>query len=199
MNVNVFPQVRIFQHGRDDLPHWLSFDEEKNRLVGLPFLQDKGQIKIVLKTGYKGLKKKHKFEIDVREAKDKFHCHLGNPAFVAAAILSVDLSKSSGLKRLELLKKFSEYIDVAFHDFVIEEKNWKNTPDVAIETSGPGDYMKTKSPDIVVKWKVDCKRGIAGMYVVLKSVKLYVLQLLVEHVKIERCIASKRNRCCAKD
>ena len=149
----------------------MSYSEEKNRLVGLPTRRDKGPIKIVLKTGYKGLKKKYKFEIDVRDAADKFHCHLGNPAFVAAALLSTDLTKFSGLNRLKLLGKFSDYIDVGFHDFVVEEKTFRNTPDVTIETSGPGDYINANNPDIIIKWKVDCKRGMAGTYFVIKPFK----------------------------
>ena len=143
-------------------------------MVGLPTSQDKGPIKIVLKTGHKGRKKKYKFEIDVREATDKFHCHLGNPAFVAAALLSTDLTKFSGLNRLKLLEKFSDYIDVAFHDFVVEEKSSRNTPDVAIETSGPGDYVKTKNPDVIIKWKVDCKRGLAGTYFLIERIKCII-------------------------
>ena len=161
-------QVKIFQHGKDNLPHWLSYSEEKNRLVGLPFLEDKGPIKIVLKTGLKGRKKKYKFEIDVRESTDKFHCHLGNPAFVVAAILSVNLKEFTGLTRLKLLEKFSEFIEVAYNDFVVEEKGHRTAPDEIIETSGPGDYMKTRNPDVIIKWKADCRRGLAGMSVSLK-------------------------------
>ena len=178
-------QVKIFQHGKDDLPHWLSYSEEKNRLVGLPLLKDKGPIKIVLKTGLKGRKKKYKFEIDVRESADKFHCHLGNPAFVAAAILSVNLKDFSGLTRFKLLEKFSEFIEVAYNDLVIEEKGHKNTPDETIETSGPGDYIKTKSPDVIIKWKVDCRRGLAGMCVALKFFTKMFIYIMLRTLAID--------------
>ena len=108
------------------------------------------------------MKKKFKFEIDVKEGKDKFHCHHGNPAFVAAALLSIDIKDFNGLGRLKLLRKFSDYVDVAVHDFVIEAKKPGSVFDVSMETAGPGDGIITQKPGVIIKWKVDCKLGLAG-------------------------------------
>lgn len=128
----------------------------------MPTRQDKGLIKIVLKTGLKGLKKKYKFAIEVKEGKENFHCHHSNPAFVAAALLSTDLNKFDGLARLKLLKKFSDYIDVSVHDFILEEHKPGSVFDVSMETAGPGDGIITQHPGIIIKWKVNCKLGLAG-------------------------------------
>lgn len=127
-------------------------------------MRDKGRIKIILKTAHNGQKRKYKFEIDVREGKDRFHCHHGDPAFVAAALLNTDIRHFSGLARRKLLRKFSDYIDVAVHDFTVEERKSGSIFDVSMETAGPGDGIVTKAPGIVVKWKIDCKLGLAGWY-----------------------------------
>ena len=165
----------MFEHGKDKLPLWLSYNEKKDKLIGIPTSRDAGKIKIILKTSVKGLKKKYKFEIVVKEGKNDFYCRDGNPSFVAAAIFSIDITNYDGLSRVKLLRKFSDYIDVAVHEFRIEERKRDGVFDPSMEIAGPGDGIVSKAPGIVLKWKVVCKLGYKGNYFVLLFVLLQYL------------------------
>eukprot|EP00795_Rhopilema_esculentum_P000496 gene496-10175_t len=159
---NTPTSVHIYEHGKTGLPRWLSYNEKKRKLVGVPTRADVGRIKIVLKTGTKNHKKKFKFEVNVKDARDTFVCHHGNPAFVAAALLSIDFQSFNGLARVKLLRKFADYVDIGLHEVIVEEKKPSNVLDFTMETAGPGDGIITKAPGLIVKWKVNCKLGVAG-------------------------------------
>ena len=150
-------------------------------MVGIPTSRDAGKVKIILKTSVKGLKKKYRFEIVVKEGKNDVYCRDGNPSFVAAAIFSIDITNYDGLSRLKLLRKFSDYIDVAVHEFRIEERKRDSVFDPSMEIAGPGDGIVSKAPGIVVKWKVVCKLGYTGNYVIL----IFLLQSYPAYKKLE--------------
>ena len=154
--------MQITEQGKDELPAWLTYHAEKNKLVGIASQKDVGKTKIVLKTGIKGMKKTVKFHFDVREAKQGFYCHDGNPSLVTAVVLSVDMNTLDGQGRVKLLRKFSDYIDVEMHDLKMAEREAGSSFDSSLVTAGPGDGLATHKSGTVITWKVKCGLGLAG-------------------------------------
>eukprot|EP00794_Sanderia_malayensis_P007004 gene7004-7789_t len=156
-------KIHVSKLKNENLPDWLFYNSHSNKLVGIPTKDDVGVVDIVLKTSFKGLIKTTKFQLEVRDTKHQSFCHDGNPSLTAAAILDGDIKNFKGKMRMQLMRKFADYIDVEMHELNMAERKNDGSFDSSVITAGPGDRMPRKRQQgIVFTWSVACGLGIPG-------------------------------------
>lgn len=187
--------IQAVEDGTDRLPHWLTFDEKKKKLQGIPMESDvqKGLKVVFTRTDNKAKKDTKTLILDVISNTEPFRCK--EISTVASVIFHADLKSMTTLHDiLKFMRHFSQRFDmISIHDLHIEQGNKMDGNGLLnsqIRMAGPGDRHITGSqPGFTISWKLKCSVDISGKLIsiilfFIHSNELFLLRQCNQIVKI---------------
>ena len=176
----------MVQRGQDSLPQWLSYNKDKSLLLGVPSWRDRGDVLIDFQSNDGTVK--HSLKIEIKDLRDealqpssrsnntktpsysKPKCPKGLPVAAASIVLDYHLKKVTGEKRVEIMNKVRDFVDVDVKNLHMLAGKGHNTAfglkDVITVTAGPGNVADSSQPGVVISWQIGCGIDIpiAGMF-----------------------------------
>jgi len=177
----IYLSYQIREEGKKSLPKWLSFDQDKNLLYGVPSWRDKGTYHLELHTT-----KTKPFIVYVKDVHDvasdiklrnsnltkipsfkEIVCHSGLPVAAATIIFDLHAGKLGGKERAALLQRVAAFADIDVSNLHMSlgkgHSTALNLKDVMMLTAGPGNVHEAKEPGVVISWQIGCGIDVAGM------------------------------------
>ncbi|XP_050412904.1 dystroglycan 1 [Patella vulgata] len=180
-------QYKITEAGKDVLPSWLTFDPKKQLLQGVPLPSEIGQHYIeVVATDKNNAQAKDIFSIEVqgermsqpsttltfqREGPQTVRCKREQSETVVTIMLDSNLDKLSAHERLNVMNRFSGYLNLAEEMLKMVPVAGKSLNDASALVAGPGNTNDPKEPGAFVSWRVGCGKVEADHMPILQQIE----------------------------
>lgn len=158
----------VTEEGSNSLPSWLSYDDEKHKLHGVPLEKDlKKGLRIEFIRSPKMDLASKKLILNVVQGKNNFGCK-DSEVSVASVVFHANMEKMLGSERSKFLRKFSRHFETGIHDLKVEYGNRMDNSEMLtsnMKLAGPGDKTSKivgEQPGFTVSWKLTCGTNIEG-------------------------------------
>lgn len=168
----MFIYFQITEVGKDVLPSWLTFNELKTELKGIPGPEDKGHIYLEVKVSGDGNSQSDDvFSIEVRDdtngpvtsvqsldenAPKVIRCKREEPQTIVTVVVDCDLYRMKPGMKMNILNNMAGHLNLAPEMLKLMPVGNKPMFDIGALVVGPGNVKVPKTAGSLVSWNVGC-------------------------------------------